>query len=253
MSDDEFHDPALGRALGGLAGPPGDVDTAYAAVRRGVRTARRRRAAAWTVTGGLAVGLMALAAAGLPGGDDTQRLVPAESLGTSTSVDRDVTTTPGSTIAVPGTTGPEPTTSPTQPAPQPAGTTGTTATAGTTDTTGTTGTTGTTRTTGTTATTTTMPTTSTSAPATTAPSGTTTPPAAVTKTCSSPGGSVTVRYSGSTFSIVSTDPEPGWELHEHETEDTRIKVKFEDGEDGQWVVQATWSNGSITCSAQPDA
>jgi hypothetical protein len=54
------------------------------------------------------------------------------------------------------------------------------------------------------------------------------------------------------MAVVATDPAAGWELHEVEAEDDKATAKFEDGDDGEWLVSAVGSGSSISCASQQE-
>jgi hypothetical protein len=238
--DDEFDDPVLQRALHGAASTNLDVDAAFSTFVRRARVARRRRTAGWVASVGVLAVLLVAAASALPGSND-QRLVPANSTD-GTSVDRDGSSTPSvpSPTEVTGATDPSASTVPSMTAaddtvataPPQSTPTGTVATAG-----------------GTGAT---VPSGSTGSAGSTTP---TDPPATATvsKTCTSAGGSLTVKVSAGTMTVVAATPAGGWQLHEVEQEGpgTR-KATFENADDDRWRVTATWNGSGITCSTRFD-
>lgn len=235
--DDEFDDPVLQRALHGAASTNPDVDAAFSTFVGRARVARRRRTAGWVASVGVLAVLLVAAASALPGGDD-QRLVPADSTD-GTSVDRDGTSTPSISSPTEVTAPVDPSVST---APSVTAVDGSAGTApprstpfGTLPTAGGTGAT--------------VPSGSSGSTPPTIPSGT----ATVSKTCTSAGGSLSVKVSGGTMTVVAATPAGGWQLHEVEDEGPgQRKATFENANDDRWRVTATWNGSGITCSTRFD-
>lgn len=235
--DDEFDDLTLQRALHGAASTNPDVDAAYSTFVRRARVARRRRTAGWVASVGALAVLLVAAASALPGSDD-QRLVPAD--GTDgTAVDRDASSTPSVAAPLPsgGTADPSASTLPsvtgtdgaavTIPRPGSAGTVAGTGGSGGT-----------------------VPSGGGGSTTPTIPPGT----ATVSKTCTSAGGSLSVKVGGGVMTVVAATPAGGWQLHEVEDEGPgERRATFENSNDDRWRVTATWNGSGITCSTRFDA
>ena len=80
----------------------------------------------------------------------------------------------------------------------------------------------------------------------TAPTSTSAPgPGRTTETYSSAGGSITVGWDGSTLSLEDVSAAVGFESDVEDERPDRIRVRFEDGEGGDFRIEIRIENGEV--------
>jgi len=87
------------------------------------------------------------------------------------------------------------------------------------------------------------------------PDTSTTAPTDYTKTYDTEGGTVRIRITGESVTLVAASPKPGWKLDVDENGPDRIEIHFEqndDDEDSEFEFQAEFDDGELKITISED-